>query len=493
MAILAALTFGLMFSVTGGAIDFGRVYKARNQTQNVMDAAVLAGGRVLQTSQSEAEAIAAAKSYYAQMKSPLVTHGEPSFTIEQNKTMVRGTIDGGVDTVMLGLMSFTQLPVKVRAQSQLAGGAGAGTSYEISLMLDLTGSMCDDGNGPCSAGTKISALKAAAKDLINIALWDNQSTYTSKAALVPFSTRIRVGPDNGGGPLMKKLTDLDPTWTGWYSTCTSSSGGGGSESGGDWTCSSYATQRKVNWPILPCVTDRTGPQEFTDAEPGSNTWLNAHGGDRMPKSWDSSDTAPSNQMGKTSADPATFWNYDDGGYCADVDPANEIVPLSSDKSMLSAKIDALQAYGATSGALATAWAWYMISPRWSGVWTGDSAPAPYGDLTTIVDGRPKLKKVAILMTDGDYNTYRGWKDSDQLMVSANARSICQNMKAAGVEIYTVGFGLDLLPAVKRTEAENTLKSCGSDIQHFYNALDVAQLQGAFRDIALKLAMLRINK
>ncbi len=192
-------------------------------------------------------------------------------------------------------------------------------------------------------------------------------------------------------------------------------------------------------------------------------------------------------------DPAYHWNYEPGGSCADEDQANQIQPLTANKNTLIARIKGLTAYGATSGALGTAWAWYMISPNWDDVWTGASKPDPYSDLATMVGGRPKLKKIAVLMTDGEYNTYRGWKESDQAMVSANARTICQNMKNTGIEIFTVGFGLDQLAANKRAEAEATLQACGTDVQHFYNALNVDQLKGAFRDIALKLAALRISK
>jgi Flp pilus assembly protein TadG len=493
IAILTALCLTLIFGAAGGAIDFGRAYSARNHTQTIMDAAVLAGGRVLQTTQDESAAIAAANAYYNSMKSDVVTGPSAAFTIESNKTVVRGAIAGKVDTHLLRVFNINELGINIDVNSQLAGGSTSGTNYELSIMLDVTGSMCDNGVGPCTNGTKMNALKAAATDLINIVVWDNQGKYRSRAAIVPFSTRIRVGPDGGGGPMMKRLTNLKDIWSGWYNICTSSSGGGGSEGGGNWSCSNYASTQVNNWRVMPCVTDRTGPQEFTDANPGSNTWLNAHDGGRMMLSWDSSDTAATTQLGKTSADPANNWNYDDVGGCADVDEANEVLPLTADKNILRAKINGLSAFGATSGALGTAWAWYMLSPNWDDIWTGNSRPDSYSELTELEDGRPKLKKVAVLMTDGEYNTYRGWKDSDQNAVSNNAKTICQNMKNAGIEIYTVGFGLDQLAPDKRAVAEATLKACGTDIQHFYNALNVAELQGAFRDIAVKLAVLRLKK
>jgi uncharacterized protein YegL len=51
-------------------------------------------------------------------------------------------------------------------------------------VLDVTGLM---------SGQKIADLKLAAKDLIDIVVWEDQSKYTSKVALVPFSEAVNVG------------------------------------------------------------------------------------------------------------------------------------------------------------------------------------------------------------------------------------------------------------------------------------------------------------
>jgi hypothetical protein len=46
--------------------------------------------------------------------------------------------------------------------------------------------MCD----PC---TKIDDLKAAAKDLVDIVIWDDQTAYSSRLALSPFAPAVNVG------------------------------------------------------------------------------------------------------------------------------------------------------------------------------------------------------------------------------------------------------------------------------------------------------------
>ena len=154
--------------------------------------------------------------------------------------------------------------------------------------------------------------------------------------------------------------------------------------------------------------------------------------------------------------------------------------------MLASKINGFQARGPTAGALGTAFSWYMLSPNWASIW-GGAAPGDYAQLTTQqANGAPQLRKVAVLMSDGVYNTYRAWDDKDQQEMSDLAVQLCTAMKDKGIEIYTVAFDLDSLPPAEQTIAETTLKACGTDINHFYNTLTASELQTAFRDIAVKL-------
>ncbi len=502
MAVLIALSLPVVMLCVGIAVDTGRWYGVRKATSSAMDAAVLAGARALQLNPGDPDfAIAAAQKVYAanvKDRAPLLSDGV-SFAISDSGASIVATGEAKLATTFLAISGITDLDVVggAKAKAKVAVGGKGGSHIEIAVMLDVTGSMCDNGVGPCNGGTKMDGLKAAAKDLVDIAVSSNQSTFTSKVSLIPFSTRVRVGQDGQGGAMMKALSNLDATWSGWVKMCKESSGGGGSENGGNWACLRYATEMQNNWKVMPCVTDRFyngGGFDATDDVPGANRWLNAHGGDRMSLSWDSTDQAPGSGTGVQNSDPADNWNYDPNGSCADVDEKNQMLPLSSDKSALKNRINDLVAYGATAGALGTAWSWYTLSPNWGSVFGGASVPRSYGDLTTMQpSGAPLLRKVAVLMTDGGYNTYRGWKGQNQQEVSNYAKQICTNMKAKGIEIFTVGFALDQLPANERTVAEATLKACGTDLQHFYDTLNVAQLQVAFRDIALQLSAIYMSE
>lgn len=476
--IIFAVSATLLFLAAGVAVDTGRWFLARSTVNAAIDAAVLAGARSLQLNpDARNEAIDVARRTYASnlQGGPLLLRDEVAFDVSSDGKAIDATGTAVIGTTLLQIAGIAEMAVvaapgaKLASASVTVGGSG-GSNIEVAVMLDVTGSMCNDGVGPCTSGIKLTGLKEAAKRLVEIVVSDDQSQLTSKLAVVPFSTRVRVGPNNGGGARMTALTGLAPTWSGWMSVCNAGSGSGGSETNGNWSCSSVVTQQVSAWPIMPCVTERyyqsTGRIDATDRAPGVGAWLNAHDGTRMTQSWDSSSTGATQYLGTSATDPSYQWNYGHGG-CADVAEANEIVPLTSDKSRLAASIGGLEAFGATAGALGTAWSWYMLSPEWNSIFSGESAPASYSLLTSKrPSGAPELRKVAVLMTDGGYNTFRSAKGMAQQTVSNYAIELCAGMKAKGVEVFTVGLALDQLPAAERTIAEQTLRACGTDLSHF---------------------------
>lgn len=496
MGTILAVSAIPLFGFVGGAVDFARLQTAKTTVNGALDAAVLAGARALMNGSTQQQALDAARTFFDNNIRETVELENANFTFKMNDTNTGIVAEGNaeIQTSFLSVLSISTLQLfpDTGARGGAEVGKTTGGDLEIALMLDVTGSMCNDGEGPCTSGTKITALKSAANTLIDTVVWDDQSENTSKVAIVPFSTRIRVAQDGAAGATMKKLTNLNPTWSGWYKTCTNGSGSGGSETGGTWTCSQYSNQQFSNWKLMPCVTDRfyNSPWEFelTDSAPGAGYWLNAHDGSRMTLGPDSSNTAATSATGNSSGNAATHWNYDYSGTCYDVANANEVLPLTNNKATLEAKINGLEAYGATAGVLGTAFSWYMLSPEWKTVWTGQSQPQSYSLLSeTNEGGAPKLRKVAILMTDGVYNTYRGWKDQDIDYMSENAIAMCDAMKAKGIEIYTVGFALDSLSTSEKAVAEETLRACGSTVDHFYASLNVDELQSAFAKIGNKVA------
>ena len=188
-----------------------------------------------------------------------------------------------------------------------------------------------------------------------------------------------------------------------------------------------------------CVTERTGSEKYSDAAPGSGQYVKQYRTDRSCR------------------------------------PTSAIVPLTDDKSLLNATIDGFSASGSTAGHLGTAWAWYLVSPNWNNIWPQESQATEYNQQDTI--------KAVILLTDGEFNTRYSSNGSS----NTQARQLCANMKAEGVVVYTVGFELSASSAIE------TMEQCATSSAHHYIAEDGNDLKLAFRDIAFKLAQLRLSK
>lgn len=165
-------------------------------------------------------------------------------------------------------------------------------------------------------------------------------------------------------------------------------------------------------------------------------------------------------------------------------PGRAVLPLTDDRTALLNRLGKLTTGGTTAGHLGTAWAFGLLSPNWSNVLTG-SEPANYSDKDT--------RKIAILMTDGLYNTWNGSFGGDNSPTAVKSQEaavdICRSMKKAGITVYTVGFELD------DAEAKKTLRDCATvegGKPLFYDAKDGQALIDAYAAIAASIQMLRLS-
>lgn len=413
LAVPAIATVGL-------GVDLSRAYRIKSMTQNAVDAAALAGGRAAQSNAGSplAAATSAATTYYNTLKPLDVVGSTIALAANGTNTEFTLTATSWVSTPFLSTLAkmfpkgkavgapsgcdtyYACLKITQSATASIAGGGNGGSNIEVSLMLDVTGSM---------GGTKLTTLKTAASDLVDIIIWADQSKYTSRMAIVPFAEYVNVGSD-------------------FYTA---------------------VTNKTLGSKKAPCVVDRTDKYAGTDAAPATGAWISGAG-------------------------------------VKSCDPDEAIVPLTANTTTLKNKIKDLNASGGTAGALGTEWAWYLISPNWSSIWGTASAPGSYSDLTVLnSNGAPKLRKFAVLMTDGDYN-FMGGDDESTSTVNSAALDLCSGMKTKGIEVFTVGF------QVGKT-AKKMLTNCATDTSHFYDASSNEALLAAFRDIALKISSLRLTQ
>jgi len=204
-------------------------------------------------------------------------------------------------------------------------------------------------------------------------------------------------------------------------------------------------------PALGCVTERTGAQAATDAY---------------------------YQPASLGADPRVV---NVPTRC----PNAQLVPLSNNRDTLKDSINLLNADGFTAGHMGIAWSYYMLSDEWGrqGAWPASATPLP------------GAKKIAILMTDGSFNTaYDGVvgdpRGNGRAQSAALSRALCENMKDDGITVFSVAFQAP-------DDAKQILLDCanpafGGD-QFFFNASNGAELNAAFEAIAERITSLTLTR
>lgn len=184
-----AMIFGVALMAialaVGLAIDTGRVYHASSKLGSALDAAALAAARSMrEAALSDDDVRNVAKRYFH--VNVLGTGGNYAIidgldvAINRDLNSITLTLASHVPTVfgkLAGVDSFP-LPKAATAIYQSA-------DIELALQLDVTGSM---------AGRRLSDLKLAVVDLLDVVLPDEGTTNKVRVGLAPFSAAVNAGP-----------------------------------------------------------------------------------------------------------------------------------------------------------------------------------------------------------------------------------------------------------------------------------------------------------
>ncbi|MCR9223432.1 MAG: pilus assembly protein TadG-related protein [Hyphomonas sp.] len=215
-----------------------------------------------------------------------------------------------------------------------------------------------------------------------------------------------------------------------------------------------------------CVWERDGADKFSDANPVSGGYLSHR------QAWFVEDDGYSGggywEVGHPNRpDNSTY----DGDECRDHDP----VELTNNRTTLNNYVDSLTAGGWTAGHLGVAWTWYLVAEDWKTIFDGDAAPLSYSE--------PDSAKAVILMTDGSFNAeiYPEQGDSD-----AQARDLCDSMKAKDVKVYAVALNAP-------TAGKEVLSYCATGTDYYFEPETAAELTEAYQKIATSISDLRISR
>lgn len=158
-----------------------------------------------------------------------------------------------------------------------------------------------------------------------------------------------------------------------------------------------------------------------------------------------------------------------------------ILPLTDIKSTITSRINALTASGNTLSNIGMVWGYRVLSPE-----------APFREGSAFDD--INIKKVALLMTDGDnnignsYSAYGPWSRFRLTDDNLNQKLVqtCENMKEDGIIIYTVTFTSNI-----DNNTKAYFRSCATDESKYFDAPTQAELVDTFQRIAAELSNLYI--
>jgi Flp pilus assembly protein TadG len=298
------------------------------------------------------------------------------------------------------------------------------SKLRVALVLDNTGSMAQYG--------KMTALKSAAHNLLTQLQNAAQANGDVYVSIIPFAKDVNVDPANYNSSWINWSGSSD-TWNELNGTCSNQS----------YTTKSTCTSHSKIWTPKNhntwngCVMDRDQNYDTTNAAPTAGSTL-----------------FPAEQY---NACPVP------------------LMGLSYDWTALNNKIDAMQPNGGTNQAIGLQWGFQSLT----------SAPLT----VPAMDPNYQYQQIVILLTDG-LNTQDRWYGNGSTpspQVDARQQILCNNIKAAGITIYTVQVNTDGDPT------STLLQNCATDANKFFLLTSSNAIVATFNTIGTSLQKLYLAK
>lgn len=318
VAMTTGLVVGTLFVAAGGAIDYTNTVTVKQKAQRAMDATVLAlARRNVADADLQTEGAHIFNGILAE-NGLAATVSEMVFT--PNGTSVRGAAVVTANTMFLGLAGLDTLKGAVRAEAT----PPSRRPIEISLVLDVSGSMSEDLNGE----PRIDRMKDAVNSMLTT-LDDNlPSDADVSVALVPYSTSVNV----------KGFTNALEN-----------------------------ASAKDGLPKPPYGEDVWAAERAVTAS-GMVFTVN-------------DDSPVSRPVPFVTGDEMTWVDGSGNTHVSD-QPSFGITPLTSDRYEITSAIADFEPNGWTAGHIGMAWGVYSLSSKWASVWPND--PKPLGDADKII-------------------------------------------------------------------------------------------------------------
>ncbi len=416
VALMAGLTFPLLFLAVGGSVDYARATTNQTKVQSALDSTVLAlTQKDLEMIDLQAEGEKTLQSFLA------------SSQVEVNITGIAFATEGEAITGSVEVETPTFFLTFV-GQPNMGGTAQASAipptrlPIEIALVLDVSGSMNTDLNG----SPRIEHMKTAVNQMFDTLNEELPASTELSASLVPYSSSVNL--------------------SNYRAALKSGSMGGKNQNS------------EEVWAAERLVAANGNSYTLRDSPPS---------GSKIP-----------------------FVLEDEMSSAL---PLERMVALSDDIDAIRTSVNNLTPNGWTAGHIGMSWGFYTLSSQWRTFWPDPPADAGEAD------------KIIVLLSDGEFNTTYNIGDAADLFdgsatpspealqsqndnqeeADAYFQDICDLARDQGVIIYAVALSLDAV-------AETKLEDCVGGNGGVYAADTAAELNDAFRNIALQLGQRRLT-
>ena len=150
-----------------------------------------------------------------------------------------------------------------------------------------------------------------------------------------------------------------------------------------------------------------------------------------------------------------------------------IMPLNYNWSTMTTLVNNMSPAGNTNQAIGLQHGWMSLV-----------GGGPYGTVPAM-DPNYRYQQIIILLTDG-LNTQDRWYTS-QSSIDAREQMTCNNIKAAGITLYTIQVNTGGDPT------STLLQNCATDSKKFFLLTSANQIVTTFNTIGTNLSQLRISK
>lgn len=456
-----AITFGLtlvpILLAIGCGVDISRALVVKMRLGEALDAAGLAVGGTAGLTNAQMTEMAQKYFYANYPGAELGTVTSLSVARVGNGAgaiAVSGTAKVETTFMQLAGIEYVDVDVSVEVMREAQ-------SLDAVLVLDTTASM---------GGNKLATLKTAATDLVKKLL----VSPTVKIGIVPFARYVNIGMQNRNIPGVSVPPDSNTCTTvnSQVTTCTGSEQYQG-------TCT-----KQVNPRPGTCMVDGA-PQSCTVYDTISYACTKTRGTNctttTVPKQqctklvWHGcvgSRTPPLNASDENFSTPLPG--------LMNIKCGRPLVQMTNQQATLLASIASFAASENTYVPAGLSVGWHVLTPR-----------IPFVEATPA-NAEPAPRRALVLMTDGANTvslTSKGplHNGSSRTAADSLTKQLCANIKADGIEVYTVAF------EITDAATKDMIRECASSPSNYFDASDPAKLLSAFEEIAMALSNLRLSK